>query len=90
MRFKNKGTADTPILSSIQALDTIFERGSQGEFVLHHHIGDKCTIDSFGPIQTTLSPNISKKFVPSGGRPTNGQWPYYNLERPDEREGVKQ
>ena len=86
--FKNEGTTDTPILESIQAIDTIFERSSQGEFVLHHHIGDKCTIDSFAPVQTTLSPNVAKKFVPAGGRPTNGQWPYYNLERPDEGEGV--
>jgi len=86
--FKNEGATDTPILKSIQAIDTIFERSSQGEFVLHHHIGDKCTIDSFAPVQTTLGPNVSKKFVPAGGRPTNGQWPYYNLELPDEREGV--
>ena len=48
--FRNKGTTDTPIIESIQAIDTIFERGSEGEFVLHHHIGDKCTIDSFAPI----------------------------------------
>jgi alpha-galactosidase len=85
---RGKGATDTPIIESIQAIDTIFERGSEGEFVLHHHIGDKCTIDSFAPVQTILSPNVSKKFAPDGGRPTNGQWPYYNLERPDEREGV--
>ena len=86
--FKNEGATDTPILESIQAIDTIFERGSEGEFVLHHHIGDKCTIDSFAPVQTILGPNVSQKFVPNGGRSSNGQWPYYNLERPYEREGV--
>ena len=86
--FKNEGTTDTPILESIQAIDTIFERSSQGEFVLHHHIGDKCSLDSFAPIQTTLGPNVSKKFVPAGGRPSDSEWPYYNLECPYEKEGV--
>ena len=86
--FKNNGSANTPILSSIQAMDTDFKRGSDGEYLLHHHIGDKCTIDSFAPIETKLEPGACKTFVPDGGRPSNGEWPYYNLERPDEGRGV--
>ncbi|MDE0505195.1 MAG: hypothetical protein OXI86_14050, partial [Candidatus Poribacteria bacterium] len=86
--FKNTGDTNTPILSSIQAADTVFERSPDGEFVLHHHIGDKCTIDSFAPIETRLDPGISKAFVPDGGRPSNGEWPYYNLECPNEGKGV--
>ena len=86
--FKNTGDTNTPILSSIQAIDTVFDRGPDGEFVLHHHIGDKCTIDSFAPIETRLNPGTSKTFVPDGGRPSNGEWPYYNLECPHEGKGV--
>ncbi len=86
--FKNGGQTDTPILESLQAMDTVFERGSEGEFLLHHHIGDKCTLDSFAPVQTVLGPNASKRFVPAGGRPSNGEWPYYNLEFPQEKEGL--
>ncbi len=86
--FKNEGTADTPILESIQALDTTFERRSTGEFLLHHHKGDMCTIDSFEPLQTILKPNETKKFVPAGGRPSNFEWPYYNLECPQQGEGI--
>ena len=85
--FKNNGDTNTPILSSIQAIDTAFDRGPDGEFVLHHHIGDKCTIDSFAPIERRLNPGTSKTFVPDGGRPSNGEWPYYNLECPDEGKG---
>ena len=35
--FRNTGTADTPILADIQALDLRLQRAGQGEFVLHHH-----------------------------------------------------
>ncbi len=86
--FKNTGSANTPVLSSIQAIDTSFERSPDGEYLLHHHIGDKCTIDSFAPIETELGPGASKTFIPDGGRPSNGEWPYYNLECPDEGKGV--
>jgi alpha-galactosidase len=86
--FKNEGTADTPILESIQALDTAFERGSEGEFVVHHNRGDSCTLESFAPLETVLVPGSSRSFAPAGGRPTNGEWPYYNLECPHEKEGV--
>ena len=86
--FKNAGATDTPLIESIQALDVSFQRGPEGEFVLHHHLGDKCTLDSFAPIETVLAPNTSLTFAPVGGRPSNGQWPYYNLENPRAKEGV--
>ncbi len=86
--LKNGGKADTPLLESIQAIDTIFTRSTQGEFMLHHHLGDKCAVDSFAPIQTPLGPKATQRFASVGGRPTNGQWPYYNLERPQEKAGI--
>jgi alpha-galactosidase len=86
--FKNAGTADTPILESIRALDMSFQRGAEGEFLLHHFLGDKCTLDSFAPLQTVLAPNTSKKFASTGGRPSQNEWPYYNLEYPHAKEGV--
>jgi len=86
--LKNGGSADTPLIESIQAIDTVFTRDEKGEFLLHHHIGDKCTVDSFAPIATPLAPGVSQKFVPDGGRPSNGVWPYYNVERPEEGKGM--
>ena len=32
------------------------------------------------PLRTTLTPETDRRFVPVGGRPSNGEWPYYNLE----------
>jgi alpha-galactosidase len=86
--LKNEGETDTPLIESLRALDTTFDRGPEGEFVLHHHIGDRYSLDSFAPLATMLGPNASQKFAPIGGRPTNEVWPYYNLEHPHGNEGV--
>jgi alpha-galactosidase len=81
--FKNTGTTPTPILANIQALDADFQRERDGDFVLHGIKGDSCTPDSYQPYELTLVPNSHYRFIPVGGRPTNGQFPYYNLRMPD-------
>ncbi len=78
--FKNTSNQNTPILSDIQALDTILAPNSSGDVLLHHFKGDSCTKDSFEPLETKLTPGIDRRFAPAGGRPSNGEWPYYNIE----------
>ena len=82
--FKNGGTNSTPILKDIQGLDTWFERGEGGEFVLHGNKGDWNVAEGYEPYQHTLGPGTGLRFAPTGGRPTNGPngWPYYNLQMP--------
>ncbi len=83
--FKNAGTSDTPILENIQGLDARFERGADGEFVLHGIKGDFCTADSFEPYRRTLAANTVTKFAPPGsGKSSDGPegWPYFNLQFP--------
>ena len=29
-----------------------------------------------------LTPGLEKRFAPAGGRPTNMEWPYYNVAYP--------
>ncbi len=82
--FKNAGTSDTPILSDIQAVDLNLTRGGSGEFVLNHTAGDSCTPESYAPFRTPLPPKAEQRFAPAGGRPTNGRFPYFNLEWPGE------
>jgi alpha-galactosidase len=81
--LKNTGSADTPIIENLQALDTTFARGERGEFNLHCHRGDDCTWASFYPYDEVLWPGTTKRFVPLGGRPTNFEYPFYNLEWDD-------
>ncbi|UCH36645.1 MAG: alpha-galactosidase [Armatimonadota bacterium] len=82
--FKNAGSADTPILEDIQALDTHLERSADGEFVLHHHTGSPCTPTDYEPFATTLDPASEKRIATAGGRPTNSDLPYFNIEWPGE------
>ncbi|MCL5099362.1 MAG: alpha-galactosidase [Candidatus Omnitrophica bacterium] len=80
--FKNAGSADTPILADIQALDDRFESGGEGQFVLYHHTGDNCTPDSYAPHRLVLEPGREQRFAPNGGRPTTGAFPYFNVQLP--------
>jgi len=86
--FKNTGSADTPILSDVQALDTRFERypvapvGPEQlcEFALHHQTGSICRPNDYQPHRTSLGAKADKRITTSGGRPTNSDLPYFNLE----------
>lgn len=79
LHFKNTGTADTPILSGIQALDTGFTR-ADSEFLLHHQAGSQATMDDYRPLQTPLGPGRELRLASSGGRGSDGVWPYFNLD----------
>ena len=82
--LKNTGAADTPIISDLQALDSRFERGAEGEFVLHHHTGSPCTQLDYQPFATTLAPKQEERFANPKGRPSDSVLPYFNLQWPDE------
>jgi alpha-galactosidase len=78
--FKNAGGKDTPLLANVLAMDAILTPPGSGEVLLHHFRGDNCTKDSFEPFQTPLAPGIDRRFASAGGRPSTGDWPYYNIE----------
>ncbi len=78
--FKNIGPNDTPIIEKIQALDIELRRGSDGEFLLHHNVGSPANGNDYGPLETPLSSNSTKRLGGAGGRPTNADFSYFNLE----------
>ena len=80
--FKNTGAGDTPILENIQALATRLARGEKGEFVLHHHVGSPCAVNDYQPLETALGPKATKRIAAAGGRPTNSDLSYFNVEWP--------
>jgi alpha-galactosidase len=82
LHFKNTGVADTPILADILALDTRLERGATGEFQLHHNVGSPCQQNDFEPLETKLGPEAEKFISAAGGRPTNSDLSYFNVEWP--------
>ena len=82
--FKNGGSNDTPILENIQALDVQLDRGDTGEFLLHHNVGSPADGNDYAPRETILAAGKSKRLGALGGRPTNSDWSYFNLEWPNE------
>ncbi len=78
--FKNTGSTDTPIIEKIQALDIELSRANDGEFVLHHNVGSPANGNDYGLLETPLGPNAVKRLAGAGGRPTNKDWSYFNLE----------
>ncbi|MBZ5565983.1 MAG: alpha-galactosidase, partial [Acidobacteriia bacterium] len=82
--FKNAGTAPTPILENIQALDTRLERDGEGEFLLHHNRGSSAGPSDYAPIETPLRPQEEWRLASWGGRPSDGEFPYFNVAWPGE------
>ena len=78
--FRNTEKTETPILENIQALDITVERSTDPEFLLHHAAGSQANRSDYGPLQTVLAANQSKRLAGAGGRPTNVDWSYFNLE----------
>ena len=70
--FKNTGTADTPILADIQALDATFEPRRQGRVhAAPPHAAVPCLPNDYEPLETPLGPGATKRITAAGGRPTN-------------------
>ena len=81
LHFENTGMQDTPILENIQALDAQLRTGyDRNPAVLHQLVGDVCGERSFLPFETTLEPGQPVALAPTGGRPSNGAFPFFNFQ----------
>lgn len=85
--FKNTGSSDTPVLEDIQPLNTLLRRyrwpeREPTEFVLHHFTGSPCTPRDYEPHRMRLDPKADKIVAAAGGRPTNSDLCYFNIEWP--------
>ena len=78
--FKNTGRTNSPILSDIRPLDVEFTRPDTGEFQLHTNTGDNNAADSYAPHVDTMGPKAVKQTASAGGRPTTGEYPYWNIQ----------
>ncbi len=81
--LKNNGESDTPIIADLKGLDTSFPNFSQGTATLHHNTGSPCRADDFMPHETPLKPGQTTRITTSGGRPSNSDWPYFNISGAD-------
>ncbi|MBI4602752.1 MAG: alpha-galactosidase, partial [Planctomycetes bacterium] len=86
LHLKNAGSEPTPIIEGVQALDVRWRRGGLGGFVLHHGVGSLANGNDYGPLETPLGAGATKRIAGAGGRPSNRDMPFFNLE--GAREGV--
>jgi alpha-galactosidase len=82
--LKNTGTADTPLLDAIRPLDlAVTLPGAADEVLLHRAYGSTCAATDFLPIDEPLPPGADVNLAPNGGRSSDGQLPFFNLQWPD-------
>lgn len=81
--FKNNGNEKTAVIENIQSMDTVLGSESVGDITLHTTLGDTCSPRLYEPVTEKLGPNMSKRYVPNGGRATDGAFPYYRIETAD-------
>ncbi|MFO0835454.1 MAG: alpha-galactosidase [Phycisphaerales bacterium] len=79
--FKNTGAAESPLISGVLPLNVDLPRPASGDFRLHHFIGSPCQPNDYEPLEDVLGPGASKRITTQGGRPTNSDLPYFNIER---------
>jgi hypothetical protein len=85
LEFENLGTEDAPLLEQVQALDVQLRTGYFRKPVqLHHLVGDVCSERSFLPLETEVEPSKRVVLAPEGGRPSNGAFPFFNVQYGDE------
>jgi alpha-galactosidase len=77
--LKNTGTKGTPTISDLQGLNTRFDSKAGSEFRLHSNRGDDLQPSNYEPLVRDLGPGEEYHLAPTGGRPTNGEYPYFNL-----------
>jgi hypothetical protein len=68
--FKNTGSADTPIIEGIQALD-ITVNSPTAEAVLHYNRGASCRPEDFQPYRRVMNPGALLSMRPGAGRIDN-------------------
>ena len=80
--IRNTGTAETPIIENIKALNVDLRRGQDRQYVLRHWKGTLVKAEDLAPSNTVLEAGQELTFRPNGTRLTGtaGEWPYYNLD----------
>ncbi|NMC21050.1 MAG: hypothetical protein GYA33_11605, partial [Thermogutta sp.] len=79
VELENAGSAATPLLENILALDETWTRHGAGEFTLHHHRGSQASQRDYEPLTTVLEAGQSRRLSGTGGRPSDADWPYFDL-----------
>lgn len=78
--LKNTGAADSPFVDNLNALDIVLKRDVSTEFLLRHNAGSWAGAAAYALYETRLPHGMLKHVSAYGGRPSNTDLPYFNLE----------
>lgn len=85
LHFTNSGTADSPLLENVQALDANLRTGhTKRPATLRRNRGDHCGPETFLEVEDALMPGGKAEFGPVGGRSSNGAFPFFDTGYNDE------
>ncbi len=76
--LRNTGATPTTILEQVRAIDASLGNASMPA-TLRTTQGDNFSAGSYAPLEFKLD-RQARSFEPAGGRPTNGAWPYFNVD----------
>lgn len=77
--LKNTSDVKTPMIESLRAVDSVVSQPEKEPIVLHYSHGDDQSLNNYASWQKDMTVGAEIQFAPSGGRPTSGEWPYYNF-----------
>lgn len=80
VHFKNAAATNSPLLESIQALDTALPVPHAGATVLHWAKGAVASFDDFAPQEFSLKSGARLRLQPGGGRSASQVLPFFNIE----------
>src|SRR5208283_461310 len=82
LHFQNKGSADTPILADVRALDLALGEpiGSSVCYRLHRTNGAPANPTDFEPRLVEMSSGTSQQMGGGGGRSSNRDFPFFKVE----------
>jgi alpha-galactosidase len=82
VHLRNAGPAKSPLIENLLAADLTLPGNANAEYLLHHSLGSPCQPNDFEPLETVLGPGAEKRISAAGGRPTNSDMCYFNVEGP--------
>ncbi len=81
LHFANNGSADTPVLKDVHALDLTFK--VEGKPVVHYARGGVCSMDDYQPLKRVMNRNAIFKLAGGSGRSSSDWLPFFNFEQAD-------
>lgn len=86
MNFTNTGSANTPQITAVKALDYSALAVSEGDFSVLHALGSNHDRADFQPRMTTLSSEAPLSMSPVNGRSSDtSAFPFFNVITPDNK-----